>query len=105
MTGAKSYVCVNVKRSGKYIKEAWVNRGNAGQICDYRGTVTVYDGRGRILYQKRSRNHPGCSYLRASVGGTVKRSFPSGRKVCGSWWQGGSVNGRWERVGTACVKM
>ena len=66
------YVCGKVDGEGLYVRAAHVARGKGGTdfICDYQGTVRVYNTAGTVIYVKKSGRH------RMSRHGYLLRSTP-----------------------------
>jgi hypothetical protein len=95
------YVCGKVDGSGLHVSAAHVARGKSGTefICDYQGTVRVYNSAGRRIYLKRSGRHQGCTPLRAWFDFSVNRTFPNNSKLCTSFYERGI------RQGTTCFKI
>jgi len=95
------YVCGKVDGSGLYVRAAHVARGKAGSdfICDYQGTVRVYNTAGRVIYLKKSGRHQGCTPLRAWFDFSIKRHFPNHSKLCTSFYERGV------RQGTTCFRI
>lgn len=95
------YVCGKVDGSGLYVRAAHVSRGKQGTdfICDYQGTVRVYNSAGTLIYVKKSGRHQGCTPLRAWFDFSIQRSFPPSSKLCTSFYERGV------RQGTTCFRI
>ena len=95
------YVCGGVDGQSLFVNSAYVVRGKQGTefICNYRGTVRVYNSAGHQIYLKRSGRHQGCTPLRAWFNFSIKRSFPQNSKLCTSFYE------RDVRQGTTCFKI
>jgi hypothetical protein len=86
------YVCGVVHGERLHVDTVDVVRGKypGGTIRDYHATVTVRSPRGTV-WRYRSSTHEGKTYVRAYRTLKIDGDFPDGSRLCGSFYEGGSL--------------
>lgn len=93
------YVCVNVDGSGLRVNKGNVVRTKPDGICNYRAAlVAKYPGKSDTYYW--GSYHNGCVYGRAYVDVTVQWTFADGVRICGYFYEGGTL-----QPGQPCVTV
>jgi hypothetical protein len=94
-------VCINALSNGTTIARVKLERGKgeASLICDYKGTVSITSPTGKILWS-RTASRQQCTPVYAWFEWDVSRSFPSGSRICSSFYEGGVKQG-----GSPCLTV
>jgi hypothetical protein len=89
-------VCILIEGSGLYVSHVRVRRAKIdwSLICNYQGRMTVRDATGRLIDDRWSPRHSGCSVAWAWFDWYPRRNYPHGSKVCTAFFEGGVLQGR-----------
>jgi hypothetical protein len=84
------YVCTNVRADGTRISGVAVARGSADGsiICNYAAEVKVAPPKGKSYSLGGRKKYSGCTPLRAYLSWNVNKTFKSGTRLCGYWYEG-----------------